>query len=87
MPRSIGILGGGFTGLSSAYHLSRRFPTSKIVLLENDTRLGGWVRSNRVELPQIDASVLLDAGPRTSNGKAVLELVRLVFRLYSARDG
>ncbi len=28
------IIGGGFTGLSSAYHLSRRFPDRKIVLLE-----------------------------------------------------
>jgi glycine/D-amino acid oxidase-like deaminating enzyme len=30
----IAILGGGFTGLSSAYNLSRRFPDKKIVLLE-----------------------------------------------------
>jgi len=28
------IIGGGFTGLSSAYNLSRRFPDKKIVLLE-----------------------------------------------------
>jgi glycine/D-amino acid oxidase-like deaminating enzyme len=28
------IIGGGFTGLSSAYHLSREFPNKKIVLLE-----------------------------------------------------
>lgn len=28
------IIGGGFTGLSSAYHLSRAFPNKKIVLLE-----------------------------------------------------
>jgi len=28
------IIGGGFTGLSSAYHLSRTFPEKKVVLLE-----------------------------------------------------
>ncbi len=28
------IIGGGFTGLSSAYHLSRTFPNKKVVLLE-----------------------------------------------------
>jgi len=28
------ILGGGFTGLSAAYHLSERFPNKKIILLE-----------------------------------------------------
>ncbi|KIM37477.1 hypothetical protein M413DRAFT_77077 [Hebeloma cylindrosporum] len=80
MPQSIAILGGGLTGLSSAYHLSRRFPTSKIVLLERQARLGGWVRSNRVDLNQIGASVLLEAGPRTlrPNGKCVLELINLL---------
>jgi len=30
----IAIIGGGFTGLSSAYHLSRAFPNKKIILLE-----------------------------------------------------
>jgi hypothetical protein len=28
------ILGGGYTGLSSAYHISQKFPEKKIVLLE-----------------------------------------------------
>jgi ribulose 1,5-bisphosphate synthetase/thiazole synthase len=28
------IMGGGFTGLSSAYHLIQRFPDKKIVILE-----------------------------------------------------
>ncbi len=30
----IAIIGGGFTGISTAYHLSRRFPQKRIVLLE-----------------------------------------------------
>src|ERR1035437_8380944 len=34
------IIGGGFTGLSSAYHLSRRFPNKHIVLLEGPS--GGY---------------------------------------------
>ena len=31
----IAVIGGGFTGLSSAYHLIRKFPHKKIVLLES----------------------------------------------------
>ena len=77
-PRTITILGGGLTGLSSAFHLSRRFPTAQITLLERQARLGGWVRSERVELPT-GGSILLEAGPRTlrPNGKSALELVSL----------
>jgi len=30
----IAIIGGGFTGLSSAYHLAKKFPSKRIVLLE-----------------------------------------------------
>ncbi|KAF8905181.1 hypothetical protein CPB84DRAFT_1771770 [Gymnopilus junonius] len=70
----------GLTGLSSTFHLSRKFPKAQIVLLEKEARLGGWVRSERVELPQIGSSVLLEAGPRTlrPNSMAVLELIHLL---------
>ncbi|PPQ97630.1 hypothetical protein CVT26_002537 [Gymnopilus dilepis] len=79
-PARIAVLGGGLTGLSSAFHLSRKFPETNIVLLERQRRLGGWVRSERVDLPQVGASVLLEAGPRTlrPNSKAVLELIHLL---------
>src|ERR1044071_7964057 len=30
----VAIIGGGFTGVSTAYHLSRRFPERRIVLVE-----------------------------------------------------
>ena len=75
-PKSIAVLGGGLSGLSSAFHLSRRFPTAKVTLIEKQTRLGGWVRSQRVTIKE-NASVLLEAGPRTlrPNSKSVLELV------------
>ena len=75
-PRSIAVLGGGLSGLSSAFHLSRRFPTTKVTLIEKQTRLGGWVRSQRVTIKE-NVSILLEAGPRTlrPNNKSVLELV------------
>ncbi|KAF8905195.1 hypothetical protein CPB84DRAFT_1771826 [Gymnopilus junonius] len=85
-PSRIAVLGSGLTGLSSAFHLSRKFPKAQIVLLEKEARLGGWVRSERVELPQIGSSVLLEAGPRTlrPNSMAVLELLPGLQRLPSS---
>ena len=49
----IAIIGGGFTGLSSAYHLIKRFPNKQIVLLEGaycgygaSGRNGGFVEAH-----------------------------------------
>lgn len=77
----VAVLGGGLTGLSAAFHLSRRFPSVRIVLINKDARFGGWVRSERVKLSlegHHEADVLLEAGPRTlrPNAPSVLELVR-----------
>lgn len=86
-PTSIVVIGGGISGMSAAFHLSRRFPQASIVLLERSAREGGWIRSRRVEVKDNDgnkATMLLEAGPRTlrPNSKAVLELVsfNLFFR-------
>ena len=79
-PTHIAILGGGLSGLSSAFHLSRRFPSASITLLEKSKRLGGWVNSERLTVHDgvgNEAQLVLEYGPRTlrPNGKAVLELV------------
>ncbi|KAI0694027.1 hypothetical protein BC835DRAFT_1275093 [Cytidiella melzeri] len=82
-PTHISVLGGGLTGLSSAFHLSRRYPSAKITLLEKSPRLGGWVHSERVDVNDghgHTARILLERGPRTlrPNGKSTLELVNLL---------
>ncbi|KAA1472505.1 Protoporphyrinogen oxidase [Dentipellis sp. KUC8613] len=79
----IAILGGGVTGLSAAFHLARLHPNARITLLEKQPRLGGWLRSERVEVEDADghkASILLETGPRTfrANAKPVVELVNLL---------
>jgi len=80
-PKTIAVLGGGLTGLSAAFHLSRRFPAVQIIVYNAGARFGGWVRSERVSVS--DANVLLEAGPRTlrPNSRSVLELVSMWWHL------
>ncbi|KAI7904351.1 protoporphyrinogen oxidase [Cokeromyces recurvatus] len=75
---SVAVLGGGISGLSTAYYLSRLAPKStKIILIEGKDRVGGWIQSRRVspgkydsknhlpKLSQEDDSILFEAGPRS----------------------
>lgn len=80
-PSTIAVLGGGITGLSAAFHLSKRFPSSRLILLEKSDRLGGWIKSKRVrfDIPGGDiGEAVVESGPRTlrPQSKALLELVR-----------
>ncbi len=68
--RTTVILGGGITGLSSALYLSRSLPPShRIVLLEREKRLGGWVQSERITIkgkePGQEQTALIEGGPRS----------------------
>ncbi|KAF8512526.1 hypothetical protein BU17DRAFT_54043 [Hysterangium stoloniferum] len=83
LPSSIAVLGGGITGLSATFHLSRKFPTSRILLVEKSNRLGGWVKSKHVKFPIPGGdvgNVVIECGPRTlrPNSRAVLELINLL---------
>ena len=85
-PPSISILGGGISGLSTAFHLARRFPAhsgTRITLIESSERLGGWMKSESVAVKDSvgqEAVVVLESGPRTLRpaSKAILELVSVV---------
>jgi len=48
--REVAVLGGGVSGLATAYYLASRAPARaperlRITLLEAATRCGGWIRS------------------------------------------
>lgn len=72
-PKHITILGGGLSGLSTAYHLSRVLPAStKISLVEGTSRVGGWIDSQKHELGFKDQRgqmregvVGIETGPRS----------------------
>ena len=69
------ILGGGITGLCSAYFLSRSLPKARITLLEASSRLGGWLHSKQVEVN--NGTVVFEQGPRNLRPKAPNGLITL----------
>jgi len=80
----IAILGGGITGLATAYYISKEVPSAKITIYEAGPRVGGWLHSKRVEVD--GGTVLFEQGPRTlrfvrPNGLLTALLVRVYFSL------
>lgn len=77
--QNIAVLGGGITGLATAFDLSRAIPDAKIVIYEREKRLGGWLNSEHVQVP--GGEVLFEWGPRsirpdqTGAGAATISLV------------
>ena len=50
-PDTIAVLGGGLTGLATAWYLARMLPDgTKITLYEASDRLGGWIDTEKVEV-------------------------------------
>lgn len=52
-PQDIAVLGGGLTGLTTAYYLTRFHPTASITLYEADNRLGGWLDTQIVNAASV----------------------------------
>ena len=63
-PQNVAVLGGGISGLASAYFVSKESPNTKITIYESGDQLGGWIKSQRKHLPD-GGSVLFEYGPRT----------------------
>ncbi|KNE55293.1 protoporphyrinogen oxidase [Allomyces macrogynus ATCC 38327] len=58
----IAVVGGGISGLASAYYIKTALPKAKITVLEASPRVGGWIRSTK---GQDDGPIVLEEGPRT----------------------
>ncbi|KAJ8917138.1 hypothetical protein NQ315_012630 [Exocentrus adspersus] len=54
------ILGGGISGLSAAYYLSKTLPKHPVTLVEASNRVGGWIKSFKPT-----NEVIFEQGPRT----------------------
>ena len=77
--KDVAVLGGGITGLATAFELSRTLPNAKITIYEAANRLGGWLDS---EMVRVDGGqVLFEWGPRTlrntldGSGAATIHMV------------
>ena len=79
--QNVAILGGGITGLASAFYLSKQLPEVRITIFEGSSRLGGWLHSKRVDVG--NGNVVFEQGPRTlrpgiPNGLVTLDLVCMI---------
>lgn len=94
--QSVAILGGGISGLSAAYYLSKSSPKTKILLVEGSKRVGGWIKSQRVSpgfhastpssAKPTDDNVLFEVGPRSlrpvgAGGAAILGMVKQIYKM------
>ncbi|KAK5078917.1 oxygen-dependent protoporphyrinogen oxidase [Lithohypha guttulata] len=77
--RNIAILGGGISGLATAFNLTKDIPSAKITIFEQQEKLGGWVDSEHIDVD--DGTVLFEWGPRSlrsdlgGSGRATLQLL------------
>ncbi|XP_065177770.1 protoporphyrinogen oxidase-like [Sycon ciliatum] len=69
------ILGGGISGLASAWRLSNRIHPRKIVLVEGQSSIGGWIKTAKSP-----TGSLFENGPRSvrPQGKAGIATLQLV---------
>jgi oxygen-dependent protoporphyrinogen oxidase len=66
--KHIAIIGGGLTGLTTAYYMSSVVrPSTKITLYEASPRLGGWVKTDKVKVDVggKKGTVNFERGPRS----------------------
>lgn len=80
----VAVLGGGISGLSSAYYLlkSGAEKLSQVILIEASNRVGGWIDTKR-----FDDGVIFELGPKSvrpvgMNGMNSLALVNSQISLY-----
>lgn len=67
-PKDIAVLGGGLTGLTTAYYLTHFHPDAKITIYESADRLGGWLDTEHVNVKTQDgkdATISFERGART----------------------
>ncbi|KKK25912.1 hypothetical protein ARAM_003146 [Aspergillus rambellii] len=57
------VIGGGITGLTAAYRLSKDPSCSKVTLYEKTPHLGGWLQSETI--PVDGGEIVFEYGPRT----------------------
>ena len=76
--KDVAVIGGGITGLATAYYISEIPGGPQVTLYESGPRLGGWLRSTSIDVG--NGNVIFEQGPRnlrpsTPSGLVTLQLV------------
>lgn len=69
LPKDIAVLGGGLTGLTTAYYLTHFHPDANITIYEATDRLGGWIDTDDVKVKDEhgqDATISFERGARVA---------------------
>jgi 2-polyprenyl-6-methoxyphenol hydroxylase-like FAD-dependent oxidoreductase len=85
----VGILGGGITGLTAAYRLSKDPNCIKITIHEKSSTLGGWLQSETIDVD--GGQIVFEYGPRTLRAASpasfpLLDLVRNLGSVKKERE-
>ncbi|EAW16063.1 oxygen-dependent protoporphyrinogen oxidase [Aspergillus fischeri NRRL 181] len=82
------VIGGGITGLATAFRLSQDPKCTNITLYEKQQRVGGWMMSETIPLGDNDGKVVFEYGPRTLRAAtpACLPLLDLLVELELLED-
>jgi oxygen-dependent protoporphyrinogen oxidase len=74
------ILGGGISGLSSAWFILKKYPEAEVTLLEKEPRLGGCIDTKQ------QGNFLFEMGPRTFQRSRCPELLALIADVGLEKD-
>lgn len=87
-PKEIAIIGGGISGLATAYFIHEKWTSSyfrrpRVTIYESSDQLGGWIGSEKVGTPT--GHIMIERGPRTlaasPAGRATMDVVCLAVNL------
>lgn len=75
LPGDIAVLGGGLTGLATAYYLTRFHPHANITIYESQHRVGGWIDTEQAEVTTLagtDETISFERGARVVSPQSTL---------------
>lgn len=74
------MLGGGLTGLATAFYLTRFMPDANVTIYEGSDRLGGWIDTQRMEVESQTGKpgfTLFERGARTVQAPVLKNCARV----------
>ncbi|KAF1957964.1 Protoporphyrinogen oxidase [Byssothecium circinans] len=86
-PRRIAIIGGGITGLTTAYYSAKQYPSAQLTLFESKKEFGGVIESRAIHLKD-GTTALCQLGPKTlrANAPRAIVMVDLITQLGLQKD-